>query len=554
MKRFPVLLFFLSCTFWLTAQKPFRLAILGCHKQFEPAPALVRYVAAEPDLCLWIGDNVYADTEDDITFIDSCYQALEAKPAFRQLRALPTLATWDDHDFGLNNAGKEYALKAESKALFRSFWGLESEIPADRDGIYYAKNLELGGKLVQFILLDVRYNRDAPQTDGDVLGEAQWSWLETQLSKPADLRLIASGFQILLDERAGSETWAKFPAARRRLFETVRKTRAEGVIFLTGDQHYGEVNRLDGAMDYDAIELQFAGINQIEDPEWNPLRVAPVIQSKHSYALLDIQLEETEREVPHLLFHIYDAMNDQRELTYRVNLSELTLNIGFNPITRFAGEHLITLSHPYPRLVLRYTLDGAVPAANDPVYTDPIRIDRTTTVKAVLFDRDGRPRSRVMEQTYTKLEPLPAMQPQSSKPGLRYAYFEGSFTQLDDLRKAAVVEEGVAQNFDPAATARREDHYGLIYEGYIDIPADGAYTFELYSDDGSRLYLHDQLVVDNDGSHSARLRSGLAVLQKGRHPLRLEYFEDYSGETLVLKMVDQSGDVRILEASDLFHQ
>jgi len=525
----------------------FRLAILGCHRQFEPAPALVKYLEADPDLCLWIGDNIYADTPDDISFLDSCYAALAAKPAFQLLRnRYPLVATWDDHDYGLNDAGKEYSLKVQSKNRFRSFWGLEEEIPAKQPGIYYAKYLKVAGKTIQLLLLDVRYNRDQPETDGDVLGAAQWAWLEEELTKPADLRLLVSGFQILLDERSRSETWARFPSARRRLFALIRRTQAEGVVFLTGDQHYGEVCRLPGALDYDAVELQFAGINQIEAPEWNPLRVAPVIRSLHSYALLDIQLEPTRSEVPHLLFRIYDAMTDQLELTYRVNLSELQLQLEFTQPETFVGKRNIRLQQSYPRLSVRYTLDGSEPDVQSTPYAEPFSIDATTTVKAALFDESGRRRSRTFKQTYTRLTPLASVRLADVQPGLRYDYYEGNFVVLDDLKNAVPLRSGSTGKMDLAGLARREDHFAVTYEGYLEIPADGVYEFSLYSDDGSRLYLHDRLVVDNDGSHSARRRAGQAPLQKGLHPVRLEYFEDYDGEILIVKVREPDGVEKVL--------
>ncbi|MEZ4989167.1 MAG: alkaline phosphatase D family protein [Saprospiraceae bacterium] len=375
----------------------FRIAVLACHRQFEPAPALARYLEVEPDLCLWIGDNVYADAPDDPAFIQTCYDALVAKPAFRQLtEQFDYMATWDDHDFGLNDAGKEYRFKAESKAMFRKFWQLEDVIPAGQDGIYYTRHFQIGDKDLQVIMLDVRYNRDAQDGSGDVLGESQWQWLEKQLTEPADLRLIVSGFQILLDREAGSETWDKFPLARRRLFNTIRKNGAQGVFFLTGDQHYGEVCRLRNALDFDAVELQFAGINQIEDPEFNPLRVAPVIRSKHSVAVIDLLLKPTEEEVPHLLFQIADAMTNQTELRYRVNLDEINLQLQFTGPAFFVDQHQIALDHFYPHLEIRYTLDGSEPTAVSQLYTEPFTIDRTTTVNARYFTWDHQVRSPVL--------------------------------------------------------------------------------------------------------------------------------------------------------------
>ena len=303
-----------------------RIAILGCHRQDLPAPALVKVVEAKPEICIWIGDNVYADTQDDPSYIQHCYEAMEAKPAFRQLREHSTfLATWDDHDFGLNDVGGKYRWKRESKEIFRKFWRLEEEIPADQPGIYYSKSIESLHGVLQIVLLDPRYNRDDPGPNADTLGEPQWVWLEKTLQQPADLRLIVSGYQILLDTGTGSETWAEFPKARQRLFDLIKKTEAEHVVFLTGDQHYGEVCRLPGAIGYDAIELQFAGVNQIEEPELNTTRVSQVSTSYHSYALLDIQWQKSEHHVPHLDFQIIDAEVNRPDVTYRVNFHELTL-------------------------------------------------------------------------------------------------------------------------------------------------------------------------------------------------------------------------------------
>ncbi len=554
MKPTLILCCFFTFTFSISAQADFRIALLGCHKQFEPAPALSRYLEAEPDLCLWIGDNVYADTKDDISYVEKCYAALAAKPAFQQLKAqYPFAATWDDHDYGLNDAGKEYALKDQTKALFRRFWGLEEKIPAGQDGIYYAEYIPVGAHLLQIILLDVRYNRDEPNTDGDVLGEQQWAWLEGELQKPADLRLIASGFQVLLDERAGSETWAKFPSARQRLFEVIRKAQAERVLFYTGDQHYGEVNRMPGALDFDAIELQFAGLNQIEDPEWNPLRVANAITSKHSYALLDIYFAESKSEVPHLHFQIYDAMTNERELSYRVNLQELELKPRFGGTTAFVHTGQAALSHPYARLDLRYTLDGSMPDKASPVYESALPLTETTVVKARLFTKTGVPRSRVYEQQYERLEPMPASKVKEVQPGLRYTYYEGQFNRLDGLQKAPAKSKGVSQEIDLQQLQQRDDHFGLVFEGYLQVPADGVYELSTISDDGSRLYLGNRLVVDNDGSHSARERSGRVVLKQGLHPIRIEYFEDHSGERLLVKWRTQEGIERILGRDDFFH-
>lgn len=531
-----------------------RIAILACHRQNNPSPALARYLAMQPDLALWIGDNVYADTKDDITFIDACYNTLAAKPEFAELRKIDFLATWDDHDYGLNDAGKHYAIKAQSKDLFRRFWGLENEIPAERSGIYYARTLNAGGHTLQVIMLDVRYNRDDPGPQGDVLGEEQWAWLEQELRKPAELRLIVSGFQILLDGDSPSETWGKFPLAQERLFQLIRQTEAEGVVFITGDQHYGEVCRKPYALDFDAIELQFAGINQTEDPEFNSLRVSPVATSLHSYAMLDIQWEKSGADLPHLMFRLYDAETDDIELTYRVNFDEIRLKPSFTGRITFIDSSLVAIRHPYAGLSLRYTLDGSLPHSGSPVYTASRVLKDDTDLQVRFFDSKGNSRSRVFQQVYKKVSPLAGVEkPKNPNRGLRYTYYETAIQSLDEILTAKAKASGVTQDYNPSKLATIADHYAIVYEGLIEVSETGYHTFYSQSDDGSRVYVHGQLVVDNDGSHSRRLRSGEIALEKGLHPIRIEYFEDTEGQSLKLEVSGPDQVRRAISAADFYY-
>lgn len=273
---------------------------------------------------LWIGDNVYADTENDIAVLERAHAMLAALPAFEQLKRDSIFAaTWDDHDYGLNNFGKQYALREQSRMHFRRFWGLENFVPEDRPGIYHARYFGKDDQRLQVLLLDGRYNRDDEGEDGDTLGEAQWAWLEDELRQPAALRLLVNGYQFFLDRDSVFETWSKFPAAQDRLFSLIRDTEAEGIVFIAGDQHYGEVSRLPGAIGYDAIEIMFCGINQEEPHVYSSTRVSPVAHAKHAYALIDIQWAKTETDEPHLLFRAFDADRDAAELTYRINFAEL---------------------------------------------------------------------------------------------------------------------------------------------------------------------------------------------------------------------------------------
>lgn len=242
-----------------------RIAFGSCAKQDKPQPIWEAIVETRPQLFVFLGDNIYADTED-MTVMREKYGLLANQPGFRKLKqACPVVGTWDDHDFGANDAGAEYPKKRESQQVFLDFFGVPQDDPRrTQEGVYSARVYGPKGKRVQLILLDARYFRSPLKTgykpgepgdgyrgkyvpDSDpqatVLGETQWRWLAEQLKVPAELRLIGSGVQVVADEH-GSEMWGNFPRERQRLLDLIRNTRAEGVVIISGDRHLAEISRL----------------------------------------------------------------------------------------------------------------------------------------------------------------------------------------------------------------------------------------------------------------------------------------------------------------------
>lgn len=265
-KRHPVLILHLVLLFAVTtqaAEAPLERLLFGsCAKQDQPQPIWDAIVAAEPQRFILLGDNIYGDSEN-MDVLREKYALLGAQPGFKKLRAAcPVLATWDDHDYGKNDAGADYKMRRESQQVFLDFF----EAPADdvrrkRDGVYSATIIGPPGKRVQIILLDARFFRSplkkttqqaepgegfrgiyAENTDADatVLGDEQWKWLATELAKPAELRLIGSGVQFVANEN-GWETWGNFPKERERMLKLLRDKKVNGVVFLSGDRHLAEI-------------------------------------------------------------------------------------------------------------------------------------------------------------------------------------------------------------------------------------------------------------------------------------------------------------------------
>ncbi|MEK6235436.1 MAG: alkaline phosphatase family protein, partial [Planctomycetales bacterium] len=242
-----------------------RFAFGSCAKQHRPQPIWNSIADTKPLFFAFLGDNIYGDTED-MNVLREKYRLLGEKPGYRKLKTVcPIHATWDDHDYGVNDGGSEYSKKRESQQVFLDFFDVpQDDVRRSREGVYSAKVFGPKGRRVQLILLDGRYFRSplkrgfkpgepgdgyrggyAPNTDKEatVLGDAQWRWLETQLKTPAELRFIGSGVQVIADEH-GSESWGNFPRERERLFTLIRKTKAAGVVFLSGDRHLAEIARL----------------------------------------------------------------------------------------------------------------------------------------------------------------------------------------------------------------------------------------------------------------------------------------------------------------------
>lgn len=305
------------------AQEPVtKIAVIGCHDQGKPAPAIPYFAdSLKPDYCIWIGDNVYADTETDPQHILRQLEVLEKKDGFVKLRENSNfMVTWDDHDYGLNNAGKDYKFKEESKQIHRKFWRLESDVPEDRDGIYHSRLEKLSnGKTIQFLMVDIRFNKDEPGPKADILGENQWKWLEEELKKPADIRFFLSGIQVLLHRPTHWEAWVRIGGSRKRLMDLIRSTGAENVIFVTGDQHYVEVLHSPNNVKYKTFEIMAAGINKNERPGVPMNRAMKADITIHSAPLIEVHWTQD----PYIHFKNYDVLGNRLSSEFQFKLSQI---------------------------------------------------------------------------------------------------------------------------------------------------------------------------------------------------------------------------------------
>ncbi len=282
----------------------FILSFGSCNNQNIPNNMWQEILKNQPDVWVWGGDVIYSDTHD-VAFMKQNYIKQKNDTAYQTfLKKIPVIGTWDDHDYGVNDGGAEYAEKNEVKALFLDFMDVKTDdIRRTREGVYYSKTYTVQDKSVKVIVLDLRYFRSKLTKDptgkkryisnnygeGTMLGDAQWQWLKQELdSSTADFNIIESSIQFLSYEH-GFETWGNMPSEVVKLEKTIADSKAKGVIILSGDRHIAEISQTQvPEMSYPLIDITSSGLTHSYSSysgETNKYRVSEVI-SKKNFGLL----------------------------------------------------------------------------------------------------------------------------------------------------------------------------------------------------------------------------------------------------------------------------
>ena len=303
-----------------------RIGLGSCNRQNAPQPHWSLIGKHEPDLWLWLGDSVYADTED-MAEKKSEHDALFNRQEYAEFRrAVPIIGTWDDHDYGEGDSGKWYPMKKESQQLLLDFLEVpEDSLRRSREGVYGVHTFGPSGRQVKFILLDNRYFADEPGPDADILGEPQWEFLRSELSSSmAQITFIASGTQMLaLDQPY--ENWGNFPKSRRRLLEVIRDSGKGGIVLLSGDRHLHEISMVnDRSVRYPLIDFTASGLTHSYSrlkAEKNRYRVGPFL-TERGFGLIVI---DWDRADPTVSLQARD-MDDEIRLRLDLSLSSLQPN------------------------------------------------------------------------------------------------------------------------------------------------------------------------------------------------------------------------------------
>jgi alkaline phosphatase D len=307
-----------------------RICFGSCAHQKKQEYLLADIARLKPELMIYLGDNIYADTKN-MRVMRAKYGILSCKKEFRQLlEATHIIATWDDHDYGQDDAGGDYPMKKESKAMFLEFWNEPKN--SDRykhDGVYTSYYYGDSAHRVQVILLDLRWfrtpmlgkeDRYIPNNDpkAAIMDTTEWAWLKGELQKPARIRIIGSSIQFATQQN-GWEAWANFPLQQQKMFDMIKETRANGVLFISGDVHYAELSMQKKPGMYPIYDITSSGLTQVElHARPNEFRVDKTINTRN-FGMLDI---DWKAEDPTILLRAFDYQAKER-IIHGIKLSEL---------------------------------------------------------------------------------------------------------------------------------------------------------------------------------------------------------------------------------------
>ena len=290
-----------------------RIAFGSCSRHNSENQLWTEVLNEKPEIWIWAGDNIYADTHD-MDKMRAMYAQQKSRLGYQKLKEQAVIyGTWDDHDYGVNDGGKFYPKKNSSKELLLDFLDVPVNAKVrNHAGVYQSYEAGSGKNKIKFILLDTRYFRDTLKAstqkgkryeinpDGDILGEEQWSWLESELkNSDAGINIIVSSIQFIANDH-GFEKWGNFPKARQRMLDLLSAVKPSFTFFLSGDRHIAEISKISvPGLAYPLFDITSSGLTHtwsVIGTESNEARISPLIVERN-FGLIDIKWENRKPSV-----------------------------------------------------------------------------------------------------------------------------------------------------------------------------------------------------------------------------------------------------------------
>jgi len=285
-----------------------------------------KIVEQKPNFMVWGGDNIYLREPDWNTKTGVNHRYSE----FKKLKELQPLwssvhhyAIWDDHDFGPNDADRSFFGKKVTLDAFKNFWGNPNYI-FENEGITGTFTWED----CQFFLMDDRYFR-APNyladSAKDYYGEKQLNWLIDALSASnAPFKFVVTGGQVV-NEAAVSENMSTYPVERKKLFDKLVANKISGVIFVSGDRHHTNLQKLERKGTYPLYDFTISPLtSSAGKPVEAEYKAKTIIEgtevnNTQAFGIMEVSGKRTDRV---LKINVFDA-NGEKKWDYTINAKDL---------------------------------------------------------------------------------------------------------------------------------------------------------------------------------------------------------------------------------------
>ena len=306
------LLLLLSSSFSLADDKnykKFTIIFGSCSNQNKKMNHWKTIINYEPDLLILLGDNVYGDfNTKSANQLKQAYKKLSENISFQYIKNnIPIIPIWDDHDYGINDGGKNWEYKDVAKKLFLDFFSVDSnDLRYKRDGIYNCNDILLFNKKIKIVSLDTRYFKDSFILNADrslnkkyiidydknktILGNEQWKWLNNELKKKYDLLILLSSFQVLSTSH-GWEKWNNIFYEREKLLKLLNKNPLS--LILSGDRHLAGIYNYKNIYEITASSFNQRTFNPVEKDN---LRVGKLI-NKNNFGIFEIDKDNIEIKI-----------------------------------------------------------------------------------------------------------------------------------------------------------------------------------------------------------------------------------------------------------------
>ena len=203
---------------------------------------------------------------------------------------------------------------------------------------------------------------------------------------------------------------------------------------------------------------------------------------------------------------------------------------------------------------LHYTTDGSEPDINSPTYNKNILITKACELKIKIIPSVQPDTVKSVSFIFTEgSAPEPIESIKGLKPGLEYSYYEGLWNTLPDFSGLKPKLTGITQIPD-LSVALKKDSCAIQFNGYIYIDKEEMYNIYSVSDDGSKVFLNDKLIVNNDGNHGSVPEAYLIPLKKGYYPIKILYFENSGGQELQVGYWTDGNEPKPFTKDMLFHK